>query len=446
MGTAIDNALSGLVASQARIDVVSRNITNASVEGYTEKTQQVATDPTGGLRLLGISRQVDQALQATSRDSGASIGSLNAQIDALSQLEAQFGQPGDGTTLADQIANLKSSFQTLSVNPNDSTAQQTVVANAQAVSRTFNSLNTAAQNIETDLTTKLGAQVTQANSLLQNMAQLNDQIVATKAANGDTTDLEDQRDQALQQLGGILGVTAYADGAGRLAVYTKSGQELLGSDANTLTVDPVTSAVEIQNNAGTATPLSVTTGAIGGMLQARDVAMPAFTGRLDQLAAALTTGMKTAGVELFNEGGSTSFVAADTAGYSATIAVNAAVVGTPALTRDTTGASSSGDTTIIGQVLSFFDQTPAPGLNSSIGVAATSLVADYSTQRAALQTQVDQETGVKQSIDKRLADETGVNVDQEFAQMVQLQQSYAANAKVLETVKQMFDTLLSTIQ
>jgi flagellar hook-associated protein 1 FlgK len=59
---------------------------------------------------------------------------------------------------------------------------------------------------------------------------------------------------------------------------------------------------------------------------------------------------------------------------------------------------------------------------------------------------MDQQTGVKQSIDKRLADETGVNVDQEFAQMVQLQQSYAANAKVLETVKQMFDTILATVQ
>ena len=151
MGTAIDNALSGLLASQARIDVVSRNITNASVEGYTEKTEQVATDPTGGLRLLGISRQVDQALQATSRDSGAAINGLSAQIDALSQLEAQFGQPGDGTTLADQIANLKSSFQMLSVNPNDSTAQQTVVANAQAVSRTFNGLNTAAHEYSPSL-------------------------------------------------------------------------------------------------------------------------------------------------------------------------------------------------------------------------------------------------------------------------------------------------------
>ena len=49
---------------------------------------------------------------------------------------------------------------------------------------------------------------------------------------------------------------------------------------------------------------------------------------------------------------------------------------------------------------------------------------------------------VLNSLQQRFNDSSSVNVDQEMANLLTLQNSYAANARVLSTVKDMFDILL----
>ena len=46
------------------------------------------------------------------------------------------------------------------------------------------------------------------------------------------------------------------------------------------------------------------------------------------------------------------------------------------------------------------------------------------------------------SLQQRFNDGAAVNIDQEMANLLNLQNAYAANARVLSTVKDMLDTLL----
>ena len=45
----------------------------------------------------------------------------------------------------------------------------------------------------------------------------------------------------------------------------------------------------------------------------------------------------------------------------------------------------------------------------------------------------------------RVSAETGVNLDEEAARLIQYQQSYQAAAKVLQVAQSVFDTLLQTV-
>jgi flagellar hook-associated protein 1 len=45
-------------------------------------------------------------------------------------------------------------------------------------------------------------------------------------------------------------------------------------------------------------------------------------------------------------------------------------------------------------------------------------------------------------LQQRFNSSAGVNIDQEMANLLNLQNSYAANARVLSVVKQMLDTLM----
>ena len=49
---------------------------------------------------------------------------------------------------------------------------------------------------------------------------------------------------------------------------------------------------------------------------------------------------------------------------------------------------------------------------------------------------------VLSSLQQRFNDGSSVNVDQEMANLLTLQNSYAANARVLSAVKDMFDILM----
>jgi flagellar hook-associated protein 1 FlgK len=227
---------------------------------------------------------------------------------------------------------------------------------------------------------------------------------------------------------------------------------LVDNSVSTLKIDPLTHAVTVQpGGGGSAVPISLSGGSLSGILQTRDVTLPAFRSQLDDIAASLTQGVAAAGVALFNDGGSVPYAAANKTGFADRIAVDSAITANPALVRDSSGLTPSGDTTAIANVLGFFDSTAttfaAPGLpaQGKIGDVAGALVANYSTMRANLQSQRDQQTAVKESIDQRLANEDGVNVDQELTQLIQLQNSYAANAKVLETVNQLYQQLISMV-
>jgi flagellar hook-associated protein 1 FlgK len=50
---------------------------------------------------------------------------------------------------------------------------------------------------------------------------------------------------------------------------------------------------------------------------------------------------------------------------------------------------------------------------------------------------------VVNALKQRMAESSGVNVDQEMAQLISLQSAYGANARVISAVKDMIDMLLS---
>jgi flagellar hook-associated protein 1 len=46
------------------------------------------------------------------------------------------------------------------------------------------------------------------------------------------------------------------------------------------------------------------------------------------------------------------------------------------------------------------------------------------------------------AVESRFAEKSGVNVDQEMSQLVQLQTAYGANARVMTAIRDMFDILM----
>lgn len=147
-------------------------------------------------------------------------------------------------------------------------------------------------------------------------------------------------------------------------------------------------------------------------------------------------------------------------GLAERIGVNPAVVANPAtlIAYSTLPPTSAGDPTrpnFIANQLNNAQLTFAPpGGGNGQSPPFTGTLANYLSQVVSQQAQAaNAATNLQQGQDvvvnalqQRLSSTSGVNIDQEMSNLISLQNTYGANARVMTTIQQMMATLLQVIQ
>lgn len=474
---ALNAALSGLRASQTGIELVSRNVSNATTEGYTRKTVPqdalIIGGQGAGVKLGEVTRQVNYQLQRDVRNGGSQAANLSVLQDFLSRFELSLGKPGDNTSIGNVVGALGDSFRTLATSPESVTAQTAVVNQAQQLAGTFNRLGNAVQSLRGEAERGIADAVGNVNRLLTDIESLNGQIVTANSTGRSSADLEDQRDRKLDALAKEIGINYFKRDNGEVTITTASGRTLLDGVAHQLTFTPVA-----QVTAGAAYPATldgvmldgvdlfqtppitppmteVATGRLAGLADLRDRILPQAQLQLDELASVMTQQLAglTPPLELFQDGTAT-YLPANITGYAQRIAVNLAVVNQPWRLRDGTAAAgpntaTPSDGTLPRAVIDLFETVQTFAAATGLGTQFTyaqygaSLVGFQGAQRQEQADQLANQQVINNALNERLTGESGVNVDQEMALMVQLQNSYSANARVVTAIKEMLDALLS---
>jgi len=472
---AISTARSGLIATQSAIDVASRNIANASVDGYTRKIQQqsarVVDGRAGAVKVEEVTRNVNEQLQRDVREQTSVVEELTIVEDFLSRLELDFGRPEDNSSVASKVTELKKAFQSLATNPDQSTAQNDVISAAQELALSLNNMSDAVQALRAEADQRIGDSVDAINEALQNIDSLNGEIGARKTLGESTADLEDQRDVWLQKLSEQMDIKTFERPDGRLAVLTGDSQFLIDQQAVTLsftpstTVSPGSAVNNIMLDNGYLAPFSITNsfsdGKVAGLVQLRDTLLPLAQDQLDSLAFELaqqfdliTVGANTANLDLFTD--STNTVPGASAGFSAQIQVRSTLAG--ADLRDGIGggtfvSSGASDSSLPLAIIDMFDtkQTfvAVTGLNSTSSTLeefAAEFISYQANQAADYESQLNFQDQIRSLLDERLKDESGVNLDEELASLIQLESAFAASARVLSSVQQALDELLNSVR
>ena len=350
-------ASSGLSANQAGLDVVSRNVANSQVVGYTTKTAPLESIVTGdtnsGVRTLAVTREVNQALLRQVRLASSTNSQLTTQNTFLQAFQSNFGSPGNTTNLTAQIGNLQNAFSALTNSPDDPTAQTQAITVAQNLVQQFNSVATNISAVREQADQQIASSVTNINTALNQIFTLNNQIVQLTAQGMSTADLEDQRDDEINTISQEMNIQTSVNGNGAIYIQTSNGTSLLDATYNpsvpalsfnqTPVVLPGSAYFPPPSSGLSSQPLSgikvngvditsqITGGNIAGDLNVRDNLMPATQSQLDELAGQLITKFNNNDLQLFLAGTNTlpstdsvqdvGGVAAAAAGVASTITV-----------------------------------------------------------------------------------------------------------------------------
>lgn len=493
---ALQNSLSGLRVAQGGLDIVSRNVTNANTEGYTRKiAQQLPTVIRGegaGAYLAEIRRHVDAGLRRELETAISSEARLTVVDKALAELELSFGKPSENDSIAGRLNLLRNSFEQLYANPENLTTQQKVLGEAQNFIDTINRLSQQIQDQRARADAEIAIAVADTNAAMANIKSLNDEIARRHAQGKSTADLEDLRDMELQTVAENIGIRYFEQSDGKLVVMTESSRYLVEYEdfalefSTTANFDP-SSRYPLNVGGLTLNGVDITTettsGKIGGLLEMRDTRLVQAQGQLDELAATIAEAFQGTGtpppaappynnrVELFMDNGATFVRGVDdvnVVGFSQRMTINQDILDEPWRLREgsdpvavATESLNTGDTAVLQSILTMFETPraftttepglagPGVGLDLDVGTGVTlqgyaaGIVAYQGQTRASVQAQLNFETGLKLSLDQRLKNESGVNIDEEISTLIQLQTSYAASARVISTITEAFDQLIN---
>jgi flagellar hook-associated protein 1 len=318
LSSALSIAMSGLSANQTALSITSSNVANAQTPGYVTRSPdqvEVNTGDSGASVLIsGVNRQLDQYLQSQLRTE-TSGGAYADQISSvLQQLQSVYGTPGSAGTLETAYSNFTTALQALSSSSSTQSAQTSALTAAQSLAQQLNTTSQGIQTLRTNAEQDLGTSVSQANSDMSQIAQINAQLQGMVSTDPSAATLMDQRDSAINDLSTLMGVRVTTDSNNEAQVYTTSGVQLVaGPQAATLSFtneqsqlnanslwnsNPATSGVgtiTLTSSSGAKIDMiannAISSGKIGADLTLRDSTLVQAQAQVDQLAATLSSSL-----------------------------------------------------------------------------------------------------------------------------------------------------------
>ena len=447
----LQTALSGLEAAQAAIDTTGQNIANASTPGYSRQqvnltersplTIPALSSYTGqgsqlgaGVDITSITRIRDTFLdsQYRSQNSQTSADNTNAQI--LGQAQASLNEP-TSSGLSSVLDTFFQGFNTYSTASNQDGSTQTIIGDGQAVADSLNTLSGQITTLQSQVTQQYdtltdptsGAVASDANSI----AQLNVQIAQAQSAGLNANDLEDQRDNAIDDLSQYSNVYVSTQSNGMVNV--SFGNAASAAQNGTTDATPLVDGgtVNLSQNLSDSN-LSGSSGTLGSLLGLYDSTtgtgtlsnyLTTLNGVADQLVTTVNGAISSADSQ-----GATAPAFFDPSGTTAaTIAVN------PSLSSTSTPYTAA----------------EASAVNALSGGSAEQTYQAFVTQVGGDVQSAQNSQSTSQSLLTAIGNQrqsvSGVSLDEEMTNLIQFQQAYQASARVESTINDTFTSLLSMV-
>ena len=493
----LGTATRGLAVVQSGIATTGHNIANANTPGYTRQKSLIeASQPyqTGvgtigtGVEQISVERVVDRFVAERMVRETSRQANLDTQASIYRQVESVVNSQ-EGGGLSDELTSFFDSLQDLSnaTDPGQPAARAQLLSAAESLADSIHRSDGQLRSLQRDADRGITSVLSEVNSISAEIAALNKKIAAAEVS-APANDLRDQRDQLVLALAEKVDINLVTDNQGMLSIRISGGLPLVDRDiaaelqsvvdpANPNAFDPTFSQV-YYSGAGTffdATSL-LRGGQLGGLIEARDGILGGAIRELDGFAFTLAESVNQVhrgglglvdgdAHDLFADlSGQTSVddaarnfgVSADIdpsqGGTLLNIAAGAGpnpVTGGPAAAPGDTRwwmerlkdlRSGSVATYLAGDV----PGTPT-GTASSLVNTLGKWVGDIGQGARSAERSLAQQESVLSSVKERRDSISGVSIDEEVAELVKLQASFQANAKVLSTISAMLDELFSAL-
>ncbi len=479
--SALSSALSGLSATSRQAEILSSNVANVNTPGYARREvglRAAVLAGTGqGVSVTGVTRDVDQHLLGERRLAQAGSGDRDIRAAFLKRMEQALGTPDSIGSLSARLAAFDSALVEAAGRPDSQARLQVVASTAKSLMQGLASATGDIQTARATADRQIAEEVGKLNSTLQQLQELNVELRSFTGSGRDVSALLDERQRLVDSISAIVPVRQISRDLNQIALFTTGGAPLLeGSPAvigfsATHTITPemtqalgglsgITINGRPYDTAGSASP--ILGGTLGALFAVRDELATGAQGKLDAVARDLVERFSASGLDptllpgqpgLVTDAGA-AFDPLNEVGLAGRLRLNALADpdqgGALFRLRDGLQAATEGPPgnalllTALQQALTRPQALSSTGFTAgsrSFATLAGDLLSDASSRR--LSSEAEQSfTAAKLTALTDFEAQNGIDTDQEMQALLVIEKNYAANAKVIQTVNDMIDTLI----
>ena len=478
---ALNNAISGLRAAARGTEVISSNLANALTPGYArrevELSPRILANDGGGVHVTGVKRIVSEAVLSDFRMASSNLAKSNVRHEFYATLEASIGMPQNDDSLTARVTALQTALVS-GCQPTEGAirlrgifeAASDLVGKINAISDTIQSARTNADHL-------IAKHVKSLDQNLNEVAKLNRHIIVERANGRDASSLMDARQSVIDQIAKIVPIREMQRDNGRVSLFTAGGMVLLdGKSPVKIEFNPtgrITPDIDehsaqlgqilIDGEALSNAKLSLMSGgALSELFELRDNYAVKAQASVDALARELhdrfayggpDSTIPPSGSGLFTDG-NLSFDPSNERGLSARLKVNSSVDERSGgeLWRIQHGVYASdrgdaGDARLIQSLadrlteIQPFASASLANLQGDITTVAGDILSATATERLSAEREMTHDQTFKTTLQDTLHADA-VDSDAEMERLLQLEQAYAANAKVIQAIDEMLKNIL----
>jgi flagellar hook-associated protein 1 FlgK len=440
-----------MVADQTALSTTSNNIANANTPGYSRETANLGEAPAiqyggfilgNGVQVEHITSQRSSLLQAQLDQETQHQGQYNSYLSTMNQVQSLFNETS-GTGLQSSITGFFNSVQQLSTDPTNTSLRQGVLTASQNLAQGFNNASSNLTSLQQSANTTVTQTVSQINSLTTQIAKLNGEVSSAVSTGQNASSFQDQRDQLVNQLSGLVDLSEIDAGNGSLTLTTTGGTSLVvGTQSYNLYTQASSSGFQDIYSQGSDITSSITGGTLGGAIQVRDTTIPSVLSTLDSLAASISSSVNSvnqAGTDLNGDQGGNIFSASPAGVTGAAGSISVTLTGPTKIATSLDG--STGDNSNLTAMLAIQNQTSVNGqtpLN-----AYSSLVYQIGNYVSSAQSELSGSQALSTQLQNQIGAVSGVSINEEAANLIQYQQAYEAAAQVASVINTLTATAIN---
>lgn len=306
--TSLDAALkigvSGLTSNQFALATTANNIANVNTEGYVRKVtnfeSKVIGNDQAGVAISGISRFIDQFLVREERVATAQQNRFDAMKELHDQLQNLLGAPDDNITFSGRIDRVFEDIADLAPDPNSTVRRVSVINEMAVYGNEVGRVSRVLQDLRGEADRRINETLTTINTAIDRINDLNPKIRRALALGEDASGLQEQRERAVREIGELIDLRTFDLPGGGLGLVSDSGVVLLDALVRKLnkvsagTVGTNTEFAQISvdkvNPDGSTETITVLdpvvqSGKLRGLLDMRDIQLPAMAVELGEMSA-----------------------------------------------------------------------------------------------------------------------------------------------------------------